>query len=196
MNEDTAEEGYFANSTLKSPADLRKHATSAKVELPRDHLGLVRVLNNYTRMLEVLISDECDHLVHVRAIRDGLEDNDTDLESKITQSLCLHLLWRIHHDAQQFFTACESWDNGEILPRSQLGLTVRHLVDDCAIQLMMTCPVAAFMGADAEAKAGKAGMAARVRTPAGGIKPSINPAIPPLCLKSVEKFTNCTPPCQ
>ncbi len=102
MNEDTAEEGYFADSTLKLLADLRKHATCAKVELPRDHLGLVRVLNNYTRMLEVLFGDECDHLVHVRAIRDGLEDNETDLESKITQSLCLHLLWRIHHDARQF----------------------------------------------------------------------------------------------
>ena len=193
MNEDTAEEGYFANSTLKSPADLRKHATSAKVELPRDHLGLVRVLNNYTRLLEVLFGDECDHLAHVRAIRDGLEDNETDLESKITPSLGLHLLWRIHHDARQFFTACESWDDGEILPRSQLGLTVRHLADDCAIQLMLTCPVAAFMGADAEARGGKAGTTARGRIPAGSIKPSINPAIPPLCLKSVEKFTRLYP---
>jgi hypothetical protein len=193
MNEDTAEEGYFADSTLKSPADLRKHATSAKVELPRDHLGLVRVLNNYTRMLEVLFGDECDHLVHVRAIRDGLEDNETDLESRITQSLCLHLLWRIHHDARQFFVACESWEEGEILPRSRLGLTVRQLVDDCAIQLMLTCPVAAFMGADSEAKAGRAASTSRVRTPAGGSKPSVNTAIPPLCLKSVEKFNKLYP---
>ena len=190
MNEDTAEEGYFADSTLKSPADLRKHATSAKVELPRDHLGLVRVLNNYTRMLEVLFGDECDHLVHVRAIRDGLEDNETDLESKITQNLCLHLLWRIHHDARQFFMACESWEDGEILPTSQLGLTVRHLVDDCAIQVMLTCPVAAFMGAGSEPKPKGT---ARGRTPAGGSKPSINTAIPPLCLKSVEKFNKLYP---
>ncbi len=51
------------------------------MELPRNHLGLVRVLNNYTRMLGVLFGDECDHLVHVRAIRDDLEDNETDLES-------------------------------------------------------------------------------------------------------------------
>jgi len=193
MNEDTAKQGYFADSTLKSPTDLRKHATSAKVELPGDHLGLVRVLNNYTRMLEVLFGDECDHLVHVRAIRDGLEDNETDLESKITQSLCLHLLRRIHHDARQFFMACESWEDGEILQRSQLGLTVRQLVDNCAIQLMLTCPVAAFMGADSEPK--QKGTA-RVRTPAGGSKPSINTAIPPLCLKSVEKFNNCTSPYQ
>jgi hypothetical protein len=108
MNEDMAEEGYFDQATLKLPADIRKHATSAKVELPTTHLGLVRVLNNYTRLLEVLFGDNCDHLVHVRAIRDGLEDNEMDLESNITQSLCLHLLWRIHHDARQFFMACKS----------------------------------------------------------------------------------------
>jgi hypothetical protein len=66
-------------------------------------------------------------------------------------------------------------------------------VDNCAIQLMLTCPVAAFMGADVEAKAGKAGTTARGRTPAGGIKPSINPAIPPFFLKSVEKFTKLYP---
>ncbi len=34
MNEDTAKEGYFNQATLKTPADIRKHATSAKVELP------------------------------------------------------------------------------------------------------------------------------------------------------------------
>ncbi len=41
MNEDTAKEAYFDQATLKLPADIRKHATSAKVELPRCHLGLV-----------------------------------------------------------------------------------------------------------------------------------------------------------
>jgi hypothetical protein len=41
MNEDIAEEGYFDQATLKLPADIRKHTTSTKVELPRSHLGLV-----------------------------------------------------------------------------------------------------------------------------------------------------------
>jgi hypothetical protein len=41
MNEDMAEEGYFDQAMLKLPADIRKHATSAKVELLRSHLGLV-----------------------------------------------------------------------------------------------------------------------------------------------------------
>jgi hypothetical protein len=41
MNEDMAEEGYFNQATLKLPADICKHTTSAKVELPISHLGLV-----------------------------------------------------------------------------------------------------------------------------------------------------------
>ncbi len=188
MNEDTAEEGYFDQATLKSRTDICKHATSTKVELPRTHLGMVRVLNIYTWLLEVLFGDDCDHLVHVRVIRDGLEDNEMDLEAKITQTLCLHLMWRIHHDARQFFMACERWEDGEILPRSRLGLTVRQLVDNCAIQLMLTSPVAAFMGADPDTPVGEGAGPARVRTLAGGSKPSINPAIPPLCQKSSGKL--------
>jgi hypothetical protein len=34
MNKDMAEEAYFKQATLKSPADICKHVTSAKVELP------------------------------------------------------------------------------------------------------------------------------------------------------------------
>jgi hypothetical protein len=41
MKEDMAEEGYFDQATLKLPADIHKHGTSAKVELPISHLGLV-----------------------------------------------------------------------------------------------------------------------------------------------------------
>jgi hypothetical protein len=143
--------------------------------------------------LEVLFGVECDHLVHVQAIRDGLEDHEMDMEPKITQTLCLHLMWRIHHNARQFFMVCESWEDGEILSRSQLGLTVRNLVDDCAIQQMLTCPVAAFMEADSNAIAGRAADPARACTPAGGSKPSIHPAIPPLCQKAVAKFTKLYP---
>ncbi len=54
INEDLAEDKYFAASTLKSVADIRKHATSAKVEFPTSLLGLVRVLNNYCHLLDVL----------------------------------------------------------------------------------------------------------------------------------------------
>jgi hypothetical protein len=116
MNEDMAEEAYFKQATLKSPADIRKHVTSAKVELPASHLGLAWVFNNYVHLLEVMFGDVCDHLINVRAIRDGLKEHKTDLESRITQPTCLHLMWRVHHNARQFFLSCKGWNNGEALP--------------------------------------------------------------------------------
>ncbi len=124
MNEDMAEEAYFKQAMLKSPADIRKHVTSAKVELLTSHLGLVWVFNNYVHLLEVMFGEDCDHLTYAQAIRDGLKEHKTDLELRMTQPICLHLMWRVPHDARQFFLACEGWNNGEALPRSQLGLTV------------------------------------------------------------------------
>ena len=55
-------------------------------------------------------------------------------------------MWQVHHDARQFFLACERWEDGEQLPHSTLGNTVRQLVDDCAIQVTITCPEAMFLG--------------------------------------------------
>jgi len=54
-------------------ADIRKHVTSAKVELHTSLLGLVRALNNYCRLLKMLFGPECHHLEQVKAIRDALE---------------------------------------------------------------------------------------------------------------------------
>jgi hypothetical protein len=151
MNKDMAEEAYFEQATLKSPADICKHVTSAKVELLASHLGLVRVFNNYVHLLEVMFGDVCNHLIYVRAIRDELEEHEMDLESRITQPICLHLMWRVHHDAHQFFLSCKSWNNGEALPRSKLGLMVQQLVEDCAFPRMMRCLVVAFLGMDPDA---------------------------------------------
>jgi hypothetical protein len=47
MNEDAMEEEYYQASTLKSVADVRKHTTGLKVELPMDLLGLIWMFNNY-----------------------------------------------------------------------------------------------------------------------------------------------------
>jgi hypothetical protein len=152
MNKDMAEEAYFEQAMLKSPSDIRKHVTSAKVELPTSHLGLVRVFNNYVHLLEVMFGDNCNHLTYVRAIKDGLEEHEMDLKLRIAQPICLHLMWRVYHDAHQFFLACKGWSNGETLPQSQLGLMVRQLVDNCSIPCMMTCPVVAFLGTDPDAQ--------------------------------------------
>jgi hypothetical protein len=89
--------------------------------------------------------------------------------------------------------ACKRWEDGEILPKSWLGLTVRQLVDDYAIQLMLACPVATFMGADPDAPVGQGAGPACVHTPACNSKPSINPAISPLCQKTVANFVEPYP---
>jgi hypothetical protein len=133
MNEDAAKELYFEASTVKLVADIWKHAAGTKVELPNTFVGLIRVLNNYSRLVEVLFGVECDHLAQVLAVRGGLEDHEMDLEARLTPSLILHLMWRIHYDARQFFAACEGWEDGEALPRSALHHTVTLPVDDCLI---------------------------------------------------------------
>jgi hypothetical protein len=46
MNKDITEDQYFNAATLKLVADIQKHITRAKVELPTSLLGVVRVLNN------------------------------------------------------------------------------------------------------------------------------------------------------
>jgi hypothetical protein len=69
------------------------------VELPTLLLGVVRVLNNYLRVLEILFGDQCPHLRMVMEIWDGLEEKEFDLELRLTQPLILHLMWRIHYNA-------------------------------------------------------------------------------------------------
>jgi hypothetical protein len=146
INEDLAKEEYFEAATLKSVADIRKHVTGAKVELPTSLRGLVRVLNNYCRLLEVLFGPDCPHLAHVLSIKDALEAHEADLELQLMGAPILHLMWCLHYDARQFFLACKCWDDKESLSCSALGLTVRQLVDDCSIQSTLTCPEALFMG--------------------------------------------------
>jgi hypothetical protein len=93
MNEEEEEELCYTLSTLKSVADVRKHVSSGKVELPATLLGLIWLFNNYCHLLDVLFGSNCPHLVHARGIQDALDDNQANLETRITQKLSLHLLW-------------------------------------------------------------------------------------------------------
>jgi hypothetical protein len=194
INEDLAEDEYFEAATLKSVADIRKHVTSAKVELPTSLQGVVRVLNNYCRVLDVLFGPDCPHLTHVSAIRDGLETHEAELESRLTGVLILHLMWRVHHDARQFFLACERWEDGERLPHSTLGNTVRQLVDDCSIQVTITCPEAMFLGPPLRVPVPGATTPSTPRAPrVSGPQPTVNAAIPPMCQKVVATFNRLYP---
>ncbi len=47
MDKDLVEDKYFEAATLKLVANIRKHVTSTKVELPTSLQEVVRVLNNY-----------------------------------------------------------------------------------------------------------------------------------------------------
>jgi hypothetical protein len=165
------------------------------MELPTDLLGLIWMFNNYCQLLDALFGPNCLHLVHVRAIRDGLEMHENDLEPKITKTLCLHLLWQICYDPRQFFLSCERWEPGEPFPRSSLAGAVNWLVEDCAIEMTLTCPVSSFVGppptAPIFATAGVRPTASGTRP--GRAKPSINTTIPLNCKKMVKAFNALYP---
>jgi hypothetical protein len=180
INEDLAKDEYFEAAMLKSVADILKHATSAKVELLTSLQGVVWVLNNYCWLLDVLFGPNCPHLEHIMSIRDALEDHEMELESRLTSVLILHLMLHIHHDVRQFFLACKGWDDGEQLPHSTLHNTIRQLVDDCYIQLTLTCPEALFRGSLGKIPGSKSPATTRAARVAGP-QPTINTTIPPLC---------------
>ena len=194
INEDLAEDEYFEAATLKSVADIRKHVTSAKVELPTSLQGVVRVLNNYCYcwLLGVLFGLNCPHLTQIISLQDGLEAHEAELESRLTGVLILHLMWRVHHDAHQFFLACERWEDREQLPHSTLGNTVGQLVDDCLIQVTTTCPEAMFLGPPPKVPGPttpSTPRAARITGP----QQTVNPVIPMMCQKVVATFNRLYP---
>jgi hypothetical protein len=110
-----------------------------------------------------------------------------ELESRLTSVVILHLMWRIHYDARQFFLACEGWDEGERLPHSNLDNTVRLLVKDCSVQLTLTCPEAHFMAALSKVPGART-LATTRAVQTAGQQPTINALILPLCQKVVAAF--------
>jgi hypothetical protein len=99
MNEDATEEEYYQASTLKLVADVRKHTAGLKVELPMDLLGLIRMFNNYCQLLDALFGPNCLHLVHVRAIRDGLKMHENELRQRSSRlsASCLAMQIQVCH---------------------------------------------------------------------------------------------------
>ncbi len=149
----------------------------------------MHVINNYCHILKVLFGPNCPHLLHVGSIRGALETHEADLESRLMGSLILHLMWRLHYDARQFFLACKSWDDGESLPHLALGLLVRQLVNDCSIQLTLTCSEALFLGPPLKLTGAPMPAATRTGRPAvAGPQPTSNTSVPSLCQKIVASF--------
>jgi hypothetical protein len=195
INKAMANNRYFNEATLKTPEDIRKHVMSGLFEAPTSLQGLTRVLTNYTRLLEVLFETDCPHLGYVVQLRDGLILHEHVLESSIMPTLMIHRLWKVHQDARQFFTLCERWDVGDILPHSHLGTTVRNLVADINISGTITCPVAQFLGLAPGAHRREARDAPQDKPlgPGHGKQATRNLAIPALCAPAVQKFNRLHP---
>jgi hypothetical protein len=76
------------------------------------------------------------------------------------------------------------------LPQSNLDSVVRRLIEDCCIDMTLTCPVTAFLGTDPTSKP-KSTPPGNAK--AGRAKPSINAVIPPGCKKAVDAFNASYP---
>ncbi len=189
VNIDIAEERYFEESMFKLPVDIKKHATGAKFEPPKTLQGLGRVLTNYASLLEVLFRDHCPHMLWVQCLRDGLDLHERILETRITPTLMIHLLWKVHQDSCQFFDGCKKWDDEEALPRSTLQSTVRALVDNVNIMTTLTCLVAEFLGPEPSALGPRQQEKREARGGGGfGRQPTKNASIPPICASTVKEY--------
>jgi len=118
-NSDLADDWYFNEATLKSPADIKQHATGAKFVPPQSLQELVRVLMNYVHLLvlNIMFGDGCPHMQWVLRLRDAQDSHERLLENRITPVLMINLLWKVHQDSRQFFVRCERWEDGEPFPR-------------------------------------------------------------------------------
>ena len=61
-NNDLADDWYLNEAMLKSPADIKRHATGAMFVPPQSLQEFVRMLTNYVRLLEIMFGDGCPHM--------------------------------------------------------------------------------------------------------------------------------------
>ena len=132
-------------------------------------------------------------MLWVQRLRDGLDEHERVLETRITPTLMIHLLWRVHQDSRQFFNGCEKWDDGHALPRSTLPSAVRALVDEIDITTTLTCPVKEFLGPDPATSGSRPREKREGRGTDWGRQPTRNVAIPHICAPSVRELNRLYP---
>ncbi len=189
INNDLAKERYYQELTLKSTVDIRKRDLSYRFDPPTSLQGLVRVLMNYIRLVEVLFGDKCPHLLCVIQVQDGLDYQERLLEVRVTPAFMINVLWRVHQDAWQFFNRCKKWEEGEALPRSMLQTMVASLVDNVDIQMKLTCPVADFLGPGKSTTTGTKAKKTEGTRGNHGRQPTQNPSIPPICQPCINSLS-------
>jgi len=189
VNNDLAEERYYQELTLKSTADVRKRESSSRFDPPTSLQGLVQVLMNYIRLVEVLFGNKCPHLLCVIQVRDKLDYHKRLLEGRVTPALMINVLWRVHQDARQFFNRCEKWEEGEALPRSTLQTMVASLVDKVDIQMTLTCLVSDFLGLRKSPTTSTKAKKTEGTRGNHGRQPTQNPSIPPICQPCINSLS-------
>jgi len=100
----------YESATHRTQEDTKKQLQGSKVVAPESLREVIKYLNNYIVWLEVLVGDECLHLLAIIRLRDCLDENEERLEPVLTDHLLLTILWRVHEDARQFFHKCEMWN--------------------------------------------------------------------------------------
>jgi hypothetical protein len=191
--EDNLEHEAFEAATHRTPAESKKQIQGTKAPPPKSLQNAIKHLNNYVGWLEVLVGDECSHLLAVIRLRDCLDENEERLEPVLTDRLLLTILWKVHEDARQFFHRCELWNRGEPLPKSNLKGMVRLLEEELTVIESITCPYDDFYGKIDKGKEkgrgkdrdkGKGGEDPKKREP----QATVNPTIPALCSATVKKI--------
>jgi hypothetical protein len=198
--EDSLDYQAFEAATHKTQEESRKQMQGQRVTPPKDLREVIRYLNNYVVLLEVIAGSECPHLLMVVRLRTCLDKDEEKLEGALTDHLLLTILWRVHEDARQFCHHCEMWNRGEPLPESNLAGMVELLERESNVNKTITCPYEKFLAKKADkkekekGKGGGGGLKDNEQPKkARGPQATINPDIPPLCAAAVKKFKAAHP---
>ena len=200
--EKSLEQEAFEAATLRTQDETRKQMQGDKVNPPEDLREVIRYLNNYIVLLEVIAGSECPHLLLVLRLRNCLDEEEERFERALDKHKLLTILWRVHEDARQFCQRCERWSRGQPLPTSKLGGMVKLLEDSFDISHTPTCPYEKFYPKkdDTRTRGKKKGAGGnekdeeeQSRRKIRGPQATINPDIPPLCVAAVKKFKAAHP---
>ena len=187
----------FESATHRTQEESKKQLQGQRVPPPEFLREVIKYLNNYVVWLEVLVGDECSHLLAAVRLRNCLDDNEERLEPVLTKHLLLTILWRVHEDARQFFHRCEMWNRGEPLPKSNLTGMVTLLEDELMVVRSITCPYDKFFEKKKEKEKGKGKGRDKGREADGPKKrekqATVNPTIPALCVATIKKIKAAHP---
>ena len=111
--ENSLDHQAFEAATHKTQDETRKQMQGEKMTPPKDLKEVIRYMNNYIVLLEVIAGSDCPHLLLVLRLRNCLDREAARFEQTLDQKRLLTILWRVHEDARQFCLRCERWSRGQ-----------------------------------------------------------------------------------